>query len=65
MCGEGRVYAGWHYPSDHEASVKLAKQIYPKINMRKTFKESIIDIPRRTYAPKVFDDADTKDPKIK
>jgi len=22
--------------------------------------ESIIDIPRRTYAPKVFDDADTK-----
>src|SRR6056300_1084394 len=27
--------------------------------------ESIIDIPRRTYAPAVFDDADTKDPKIK
>src|SRR5210317_300352 len=27
--------------------------------------ESIIDIPRRTYAPKVFDDADTNDPKIK
>ena len=27
--------------------------------------ESIIDIPRRTYAPGVFDDADTKDPKIK
>ena len=32
--------------------------------MRKTFKESIIDIPRRTYAPKVFDDADTKDLKL-
>ena len=31
----------------------------------KTFKESIIDIPRSTYAPGVFDDADTKDPKIK
>ena len=35
----------------------------------KTFKEqileSIIDIPRRTYAPAVFDEADTKDPKIK
>ena len=30
-----------------------------------TFKESIIDIPRRTYAPSVFDDADTKNPKIK
>ena len=28
-------------------------------------KESIIDIPRRTYAPKVFDDADTNNPKIK
>lgn len=31
----------------------------------KTFRESIIDIPRRTYAPLVFDDADTKNPKIK
>ena len=30
-----------------------------------TFRESIIDIPRRTYAPSVFDDADTKNPKIK
>jgi predicted nucleotidyltransferase len=27
--------------------------------------ESIIDIPRRTFAPAVFDDADTKNPKIK
>ena len=27
--------------------------------------ESIIDIPRRTYAPMVFDDADTMNPKIK
>jgi hypothetical protein len=39
--------------------------------MIKTFKEkfnlveSIIDIPRRTYALGVFDDADTKNPKIK
>jgi len=31
----------------------------------KTFKESIIDIPRRTYAKAVFDDADTNNPKIK
>ena len=30
-----------------------------------TFRESIIDIPRRTYSPSVFDDADTKNPKIK
>ena len=28
-------------------------------------KESIIDIPRRTYAPAVFDGADTNNPKIK
>ena len=31
----------------------------------KTFKESIIDIPRKTYAKAVFDDADTNNPKIK
>jgi len=30
-----------------------------------TFRESIIDSPRSTYAPKVFDDANTKNPKIK
>ena len=30
-----------------------------------TIQESIIDIPRRTYAPGVFDKADTKDPKMK
>ena len=29
------------------------------------FTESIIDIPRRTYAPLIFDDADTKNPKLK
>ena len=62
-CGEGRVYAGWHYPSDHYASVKLAKQIYPNITI--SMNESVIDIPRRTYAPNVFDDEETNDPKIK
>ena len=31
----------------------------------RVFKESIIDIPRRTYAPGVFDDADTNNPKLK
>ena len=30
-----------------------------------SFKESIIDIPRKTYAPGVFDDEDTDNPKIK
>ena len=64
-CGMGRVYAGWHYPSDHKASVKLAKEIYPKISLRKSFSESIIDIPRKTYARPVFDNADTNNPKLK
>jgi len=36
-----------------------------KKKMIKTFKESIIDIPRISYAPKVFDNANTKNPKIK
>ena len=62
-CGEGRIAAGWHYPSDHYASVKLAKQIYPNIQI--SMNESVIDIPRRTYAPNVFDDENTNDPKIK
>ena len=68
QCGMGRVAAGWHYPSDHESGVKLAKEIHKNIDMKtpkKTFKESIIDIPRKTYAQAVFDDADTNNPKIK
>ena len=62
-CGEGRVYAGWHFMSDHYAAVKLAKQIYPNITI--SMNESVIDIPRRTYAPGVFDDEDTNNPKVK
>ena len=31
----------------------------------KTLKKAVIDIPRRTYAKGVFDDADTNNPKIK
>ena len=62
-CGEGRVYAGWHFMSDHYAAVKLAKQVYPNITL--SMNESVIDIPRRTYAPNVFDDEDTDNPKIK
>ena len=68
QCGMGRVAAGWHYPSDHESGVKLAKEIYKNIDMKtpkKTFKESIIDIPRKTYAQAVFDEADTNNPKMK
>ncbi len=33
--------------------------------MIKTFKESIIDIPRRRYASGIFDDADSNNPKLK
>jgi predicted nucleotidyltransferase len=36
-----------------------------KMRFKDYLKESIIDIPRRTFAPAVFDDADTKNPKIK
>ena len=47
-CGMGRVFAGWHLSSDHKESVKIAKQVYPKINLkRKSLKESIIDILER------------------
>ena len=31
----------------------------------KTFLEAVIDIPRRTYAKGVFDEADTDNPKLK
>jgi len=41
------------------------KKIKKKMRFKDFIKESIIDIPRRTYAPKVFDDADTNNPKIK
>jgi len=33
--------------------------------MFKLFKEAVIDIPRRTYAKDVFDNADTENPKLK
>jgi len=41
------------------------KKIKKKMRFKDFIIESIIDIPRRTYAPKVFDDADTNNPKIK
>ena len=73
-CGYGRVLAGFHYPSDYEAGNLLGEKMYKLMNKEnyikemktfKTFVESIIDIPRSTYAPGVFDDADSKNPKIK
>ena len=35
----GRVFAGWHFPSDHEAGVELAKQIYPKLDLSDNVQE--------------------------
>jgi len=73
-CGYGRVLAGFHYPSDYEVGNLLGDKMYELMNKDdyikemktfRTFRESIIDIPRSTYAPGVFDDADTKNPKIK
>ena len=43
--------------------MKTFKQLRDQV--REVLKESIIDIPRRTYAPGVFDNADTSNPKIK
>ena len=40
-------------------------RVKEKMRFKDFIKESIIDIPRKTYAPGVFDEADTKDPKIK
>ena len=73
-CGYGRVLAGFHYPSDYEVGNLLGDKMYELMNKDdyikemktfRTFRESIIDIPRSTYAPGVFDEADTKNPKIK
>jgi hypothetical protein len=37
-CGQGRIMAGFHYPSDHKAGVYLAKRLY---SLLKTNKEAI------------------------
>ena len=73
-CGYGRVLAGFHYPSDYESGNLLGEKMYTLMNKGnyikemktfRTFVESIIDIPRSTYAPGVFDESDTNNPKIK
>ena len=72
--GYGRVLAGFHYPSDYVSGNLLGDKMYALMNKEdygkqlktfRSFKESIIDIPRSTYAPGVFDDADTSNPKLK
>jgi predicted nucleotidyltransferase len=44
---------------------KERDRVKKKMRFKDFILESIIDIPRKTFAPAVFDDADTKDPKIK
>jgi len=41
------------------------KKELPKEKMFRLIREAVIDIPRRTYAKGVFDDADTENPKLK
>jgi len=32
-CGQGRVKAGWHFPSDHDVGVLIAKEIAPMVKL--------------------------------
>ena len=41
-CGEGRIAAGWHYPSDHKHGVQLAKETAKMINLNPNQIESFI-----------------------
>ena len=42
QCGEGRIAAGWHYPSDHKHGVQLAKETAKMINLKPDQIESFI-----------------------
>ena len=32
-CGQGRVKAGWHFPSDHDVGVLIATEIAPMVKL--------------------------------
>ena len=32
-CGQGRVKAGWHFPSDHKVGVMIAVEIAPMVEL--------------------------------
>ena len=32
-CGQGRVKAGWHFPSDHDAAILIATEIAPMVKL--------------------------------
>ena len=37
--GNGRIQAGWHYPSDHQAAVKIAETVSPMITLSEEVQE--------------------------
>ena len=64
--GKGRIQAGFHYESDHEAGVELALKVLPYLEISKQeLLESIIDLPRKDYSRTVFDNYDTEKPVLK
>jgi len=64
--GKGRIQAGFHYESDHEAGVELALKVLPFLEISKeNLNESIIDLPRKDYSRTVFDNYDTEKPVLK
>ena len=64
--GIGRIQAGFHYRSDHEAGKELALKVLPYLEISKQdLLESIIDLPRKDYSRTVFDNYDTEKPVLK
>ena len=64
--GMGRIQAGFHYRSDHEAGIELALKVLPFLEISKeNLNESIIDLPRKDYSRTVFDNYDTEKPVLK
>ena len=64
--GVGRIQAGFHYRSDHEAGIELALKVLPFVQITKeNLNESIIDLPRKDYSKTIFDNYDTEEPKLK
>jgi len=64
--GRGRIQAGFHYESDHEAGVELALKVLPYLQISKQdLLESIINLPRKDYSRTVFDNYDTEKPVLK
>ena len=64
--GVGRIQAGFHYRSDHEAGKELAIKVLPFLEISKeNLNESIIDLPRKDYSRTVFDNYNTEKPVLK